>query len=139
MIAWPSSPSSSSLQYARVPGSTFAIARGANPGRSTRRAPWWNGGADEVGRAAATGGVALEPVEQFVAVRAGTGFDLCDRAWREPREKHAAGAVVERRVGRDRRCDANGREFHRWAVVAHHHRARREVLGVVRDLGDVVV
>ncbi len=30
------------------------MARGANAGRSSRRAPWWNGGSDEIGGAMPT-------------------------------------------------------------------------------------
>ena len=81
----------------------------------------------------------LEFVEQRLAVGARARFELGDGLRRERGKEHPTGAVMERRVRRDRRRNTDGCKLERRTVVAHHHRPGREVLGVVGDLGHVVV
>ena len=78
-------------------------------------------------------------VDELLAVVAGGRLDLVDGLRREGGEQQAAGRLVERRVGRDGRRDARRRQLARRAERRRHDAAGGEALGVVGDLGHVVV
>ena len=88
-----------------------------------------------------TGGDLAHLVEQLLAEALDLGFPRLDHLRREGRQEETTGDVVEWRIAGDRRgaTDRSRQRPIAGSSDTDHDRAAREVVGVVRDLGDGVV